>query len=44
MKKRSDFYVFPLYETNSLSTKNYDISLESVKKNISFEIKIATKY
>ena len=43
-KKNSDFYVFSLFEGNTLSTKNYDLSMESVNKNTSFESNIFQKY
>ena len=44
LKKKSDFYVFSLFEGNTLSTKNYDLSMESVNKNTSFESNIFQKY
>ena len=44
LKKIIFFYVFSLFEGNTLSTKNYDLSMESVNKNTSFESNIFQKY
>ena len=45
LKKNSDFYVFSLFEANTLSTGNYDLSLESVNKNTSINgLKVFRKY
>ena len=41
---RSDFYIFSLNETNTFSTKSYNLSFESVKKNTLFDKVIIKKY
>ena len=44
LDKIFNFYDFSLFEANTLSTKNFDLSLESVNKNTSFESNIFQKY